>query len=111
VDVSRLPTRDAPGPHFAMGGNAYEANRCTGERMVAEEVRWLVDKVQELLDAYERERPEQRLRTFEQVEQLWETLIHPELKSFRSMQPVWEGQQPPVESSVWYANWAIPDRR
>jgi hypothetical protein len=109
VDYSRLPPPDAPGPHFAMGGNAHEANRGTGERMIADEVRWLGEKAHELLADYNREHPQQRLRTFEQVEQLWETVVRPELKGFRSMQPLWAGGQPPAEASVWYVNWAVPD--
>jgi creatinine amidohydrolase len=109
VDYSRLPAPDAHGPHFAMGGNAREANRLTGERMVADEVRWLGEKAHELLAAYDQETPQQRLRTFEQVEQLWETIIRPELKNFRSMQPNWGDRQPPAENSVWRANWAVPD--
>ena len=35
VDPTRLPSVDDAGPHFAMGANAREANRRTGERMVA----------------------------------------------------------------------------
>jgi creatinine amidohydrolase len=108
VDVSRLPAPDAPGQHFAMGSNAREANRRTGERMVADEVRWLGDKARELLAAYDAAKPARMLRTFEQVEQLWETLIRPELPSFRSMQELQEGQQPPAETSVWRTNWRIP---
>jgi hypothetical protein len=110
VDISRLPPREAPGPHFAMGSNAYDANRSTGERMVADEVQWLGEKAHELLAAYEAEQPRHTLRTFEQVEQLWETLIRPELKQFRSMQELQDGQQPPKKSSVWRTNWCVPDQ-
>ncbi len=109
VDLSRLPPTDAPGPHFAMGGNADEANRRTGERMVADEVRWLGDKAREVLAAYDAERPVQCLRTFAQVEQIWEALIRPALPNFRSMQLLQDGQQPPAEASVWHANWRVPD--
>jgi creatinine amidohydrolase/Fe(II)-dependent formamide hydrolase-like protein len=110
VDLSRFPAPDAPGPHFAMGANAREAHRRTGERMVADEVRWLGDKARELLAAYDTEKPQQQLRTFEQVEQLWETLVRPQLKEFRSMQELQEGQQPPAETSVWRVNWRVPDQ-
>src|SRR5438132_11586332 len=68
VDISRLPPPDAPGPHFAMGGNARDSNRQVGERMVADEVRWLGARAQELLTDYQHEKPKQILRTFEQVE-------------------------------------------
>src|SRR5205085_585408 len=101
VDASRFPPADAPGPHFAMGANARESDRRVGERMVADEVRWLGEKARELLDAYEREKPEHTLRTFEQVEQLWETVVRPALPQFRSMQELQEGQQPPADGSVW----------
>lgn len=41
VDVSRIPPPEAPDPHFAMGDNARESDRRIGERMIADEVRWL----------------------------------------------------------------------
>jgi creatinine amidohydrolase len=110
VDVSRFPPADTPGPHFAMGDNARESDRRVGERMVADEVRWLGEKAQELLNAYEREQPDHPLRTFEQVEQLWETVVRPALPYFRSMQELPEGQSPVPEGSVWHANWPVPKR-
>src|SRR5207248_9852214 len=93
---------------LAMGANAREANRLTGERMVTDEVRWLGEKARELLEAYDRERPTQRLRTFAQVEELWEQVVRPELPSFRSMQELREGQEPVREDSVWFPNWRVP---
>jgi creatinine amidohydrolase len=110
VDISRLPSRDTPGLHFAMGSNAYDAHRAIGERMVADEAQWLGEKARELLAACEAEQPRHTLRTFEQVEQLWETLIRPELQNFRSMQPLQDGQLPPAEGSVWHVNWHVPDQ-
>jgi creatinine amidohydrolase len=110
VDVSRLPPPDTPGPHFAMGGNAYEANRRTGERMVADEVRWLGARSRELRDAYARARPTQRLRTFAEVEQLWETVVRPALKQFRTLQNQWGAPQEPASDSVWRFNWRVPER-
>src|SRR5689334_4147538 len=89
VDPSRLPPAEEPGPHFAMGANAREANRRTGERMVADEVAWLGAKGRELLAIYEQERPVQRLRTFEEVEVLWETVVRPHLGELRTMQSDW----------------------
>ena len=44
VDLSRLPSEDAPGPHFAMGPTVRQSDRRVGERMVADEVRWLGEK-------------------------------------------------------------------
>ena len=110
VDVSRLPSPEDSGPHFAMGADAREAQRRVGERMVADEVRWLGAKAQELLAAYERERPRHTLRTFEDVEVLWETVVRPQLKHFRSMQELWSGQAPVPTDSVWHPNWRVPDR-
>ena len=50
MDMTRLPEPDAPGPHFAMGATAPQANRQEGERMVNDEVEWLGNqKMQELL--------------------------------------------------------------
>ena len=110
VDVSRIPPADAPGPHFAMGANARESNRLVGDRMVADEVRWLVTKAQELLADYEREKPTHKLRTFEDVEVLWDTVVRPALKEFRTMQESWQGQEAVPEGSVWHANWRVPER-
>jgi len=109
VDTSRLPPPDQPAPHFAMGIDAHASSRRVGERMVADEVRWLGRKAQELLAAYQQARPAQRLRTFDQVEQLWDTVVRPALAQFRSMQDVWTGEPPPTDS-VWYENWSVPRR-
>src|SRR6185437_9069003 len=107
VDVSRFPPTDAPGPHFAMGANARVSDRRVGERMVADEVRWLGEKARELLADYERERPEHRLRTWDDVESLWDDVVRPRLPEFRTMQDVWEGREPPPEESVWHRNWRL----
>ncbi|MCZ6633953.1 MAG: creatininase family protein [bacterium] len=110
VDVSRFPPEDEPGPHFAMGATARLSDRQIGERMVADEVRWLGDKAKELLEAYDREKPEHKLLTFEDVETLWETVIRPEFKDFQTMQSTWKGDVELPETSMWYRNWEIPDR-
>ena len=110
VDVSRFPPPEAPGPHFAMGRDARQANRMTGERMVADEVRWLGAKAQELLDAYDRDRPTAHLRTFDDVESFWDSQIRPRLKDFRSMQSAFGSDRPPAEGSRWRTNWAVPER-
>jgi creatinine amidohydrolase len=107
VDLSRIPPLDAPGPHFAMGNDARAANRLVGERMVADEVRWLGAKAAELVEAYDNQQPEHRLQTFADVEQLWATVIEPRLPEFRTMQDLWDGQEPVPEGSVWHANWRV----
>jgi creatinine amidohydrolase/Fe(II)-dependent formamide hydrolase-like protein len=110
VDVSRLPPRDAPGIHFAMGGDAYDSDRRVGERMVVDEVQWIGAKAQELLEAYDREKPRHTLRTFEDVERLWDTVVRPVVKDFLSMQELRQGYDPPPEDSVWYEHWRVPQR-
>ncbi len=110
VDISRVPPPEEPGEHMAMGKDVRLSSRRVGERMVADEVRWLGQKGQDLLEAYERERPQQRLRTFAQVEELWDRVVAPVVKEFASMQEVWPGQEPPPETSVWRENWPVPRR-
>jgi len=108
TDLSRVP-RDQVDQHpFAMGGDVLQSDRRVGERMVADEVRYLGAAGRGLLEAYQREQPTQRLRTFGQVERLWREVVWPELKDCRSMQAAWgEGDAVP-EDSVWFANWAPP---
>ncbi|HEV8637489.1 MAG TPA: creatininase family protein [Chloroflexota bacterium] len=110
VDVSRIPPPDAGahGPHFAMGPNAGEANRRIGERMVEDEVQWLGQKARELLAAYDREAPTDRLRTFAETEVLWTEVVLPALPTFETMQDRWGDQPPPPEGSVWRTNWPVP---
>ncbi len=110
VDVSRIPLEGEPGPHFAMGDDARQANRLVGERMVEDEIRWLGAKADELLADYERLEPTERLRTFEDVEVVWEEVVRPRLKEFKTMQDLFSGQQPLPKSSRWHANWRVPDR-
>ncbi len=108
VDMSRLPPEEQTGTPYAMGRDAYLANRQIGERMVADEVQYLGLKASELLAEYDRILPLQRMVTFEQTEQIWSTVIMPALKNFRSMQDAWEGQPPPPDST-WYKNWKVPE--
>jgi creatinine amidohydrolase len=112
VDVSRQPQRNPselidPKNYFAMGPDAGEANRQVGERMVADEVLWLGEKGGELLAEYDRLHPAHTLRTFDDVEKLWQTVVQPLLKDFISMQAVWEQDPPPPSDSVWRENWKI----
>jgi creatinine amidohydrolase len=105
VDVSRIPKPGDPGaPYFAMGPNAAESDRRVGERMVADEVRWLGDKARELLAEYDRIKPAHGMRTFTRVEELWETLIRPQIPQFKSME--WIEAVP--EDSRWRENQTIP---
>jgi creatinine amidohydrolase len=108
VDVSRLPPADVPGPHFALGHNAREADRRIGQRMVRDEVAFLGERARQLLQDYERLKPPHTLRTFEQVEQLWDELVRPIIGNFQTMQDQWPGQEPVPEGSVWHGNWRVP---
>jgi len=112
VDFSRLPEPGATSPtghHFAMGANAREANRQVGERMVADEVRWLGEKARELLAAYQAPKADRRPLTFGDVERIWEEEVRPRLPEFETMKPRW-GDQEPQEGSRWRANWKVPKR-
>ena len=68
---------------------------------------WLAAKANELLAAYDAAQPAVQLRTYEQTEHLWDTVIRPALPSFRTMQDLWTGDPPP-EDSVWRENWRVP---
>jgi creatinine amidohydrolase/Fe(II)-dependent formamide hydrolase-like protein len=112
VDISRQPKPEPgktidPKEHFAMGPDAGEANRRVGERMVADEVRWLGAKGGDLLAEYDRLRPAHTLRTFAEVERVWRAVIEPLLKDFICMQATWEQDQPPPANSVWRENWGV----
>ncbi len=111
VDLSRLPAPGTPGEHFAMGPNAYQSDRRVGERMVADELRWLGAKARELRAEYARLKPAHTFRTFADVERVWEHVVRPALKEFRTMQLRWsDGPEAEVPAdSCWYANWAVPD--
>jgi creatinine amidohydrolase len=106
VDVSRFPAADAPGPHFAMGPNARQADRRVGERMVADEVCWLGAKAAELLAAYAQNQPAQRRRlTFLDIEQIWARDVLPRLPEFKSMQ--YGDPKSPPNDSIWQLNYTI----
>ena len=109
VDVSRIPAEGWPQPRWAMGANARQADRRVGERMVEDEVRWLGAKAAEMLAEYDRLKPAHTLRTFGDVERLWQTDLWPAVKGFRTMQPIWPGRPPVGPDSVWHANSIIPE--
>jgi creatinine amidohydrolase len=110
VDMSRVPPAGAPGRHFAMGPTVRQSDQRVGGRMVADEVRWLGAKAKELLAAYDAAKPAHKLRTFEDVEVLWENAVRPKLKDFLTMQTSLPGREPVPEDSVWHANWRVPQR-
>ncbi len=100
VDMSRMPDKDETGPHFAMGGNAYDSDRRIGERMVNDEVTWLGDKMKELLEDYAQLNISDRQPvTFREVEQIWNEQVKPVLKTFETMK---NRGEPPPEDSQWF---------
>jgi len=107
VDISRVPTPDEPGPHFAMGDYARESDLRVGEQMVADLVQLLGAKAKELLQDYAKLQPEHNLLTFDGLEEIWEQEVRPQLKDFASMQ---DGEESPPEESRWYTNWHVPNR-
>jgi creatinine amidohydrolase len=111
VDVSRMPPAGTePAPRWAMGPDAREASRRIGERMVEDEVRYLGARALSLLAAYDAARPTARLRTFADVERLWEEVARPAVERFFSMQDrwtVWSLNPDPPDDSVWRANWPV----
>jgi creatinine amidohydrolase len=109
-DMTRLPSKDEPGCHWAMGRNAYDSDRRVGERMVRDEVNYLGEKIKELLTEYERIKPKHTLRTFEDVEHLWKTIIVPQMKNFLCLQTDFQGKEQMIpKDSVWYENSRNPD--
>ena len=110
VDVSRVPAEGVePEPRWAMGHDVRLADRRTGQRMVADEVRHLGAKAADMLAEYDRLRPAHTMRTFLDVEQVWDDVVRPALKDFHTMQQDWPDRSPPPETSVWYANSRLPD--
>ena len=108
VDVSRFPAANEPGPHFAMGPNARQADRRVGERMVADEVRWLGAKAAALLADYDQHKPASRQPlTFMDIERIWANDVLPQLSTFKSM--AYGDNPPPAEGSIWQLNYTIPE--
>lgn len=110
VDVSRFPGKHVQGEVFAMGADAFEADRRVGERMVADEVAWLGRKGGELLAAFREASPAHTFTTFAEVERVWQAVVQPELGSFQSMQMDWDwldSHDLPADSP-WNANRGLP---
>ena len=107
VDYSRIPV-EPEFPLFAMGKDAARAERAVGERMVEDEVAFLAGKKDELLAAYDPQRPS-RLRTFDEVERFWAGEVGPRIKDFASMQAFRGGRAAPPAGSRWAANFNVGD--
>lgn len=110
VDISRLPPKDAPRPQFAMGPNAYDADRRVGERMVRDEVAGLDKIARRLLDEYTRSAPADRKPlSFMDIERIWRDVVVPELPQFSTIKPSPPHRPSPPTDSRWSLNFAVPD--
>jgi Creatinine amidohydrolase len=106
VDVSRFPPSGETGTFFAMGPDAREASRRSGEEMVERQVVWLGAKAAELIGTFEAIAPTARLRSFDDVEKLWQEAVRPALPDFLSMQPDPHRTGLAVpDDSRWAVNW------
>jgi len=92
VDAGRLPPLPlAPagpvGRYFAMGRDAHQASRRIGDRMVDDEVAFLIARAAELVAAHDAApAPEgPTLRSFEDVERFWADVVAPVIGTFKSM--------------------------
>lgn len=110
TDFSRVPPEGTPGEHFAMGGTVRQSSRRIGERMVADEVRYLGEKARELLAAWDAEKPAQRLVTFEDTERVWEEVVRPTLADMRCMNYDQKPENVIPETSRWHVNWQVTKR-
>lgn len=108
VDMSRMPVDATGAPHFAMGPDAAQSDRRVGERMVADEVRWLGEKASELLAQYDERTPAERQPlTFMDIERIWANEVMPVLPNFKTMRYL--ERTPPPADSVWRVNYEIPE--
>jgi len=89
-----------------MSASAQQANRLLGENIVAASARVLSSKGRELLATYASLQPRHTLRTYADVEALWETVVRPRLKEFACMQE--PSGEPPPPDSVWHEHWKLP---
>jgi hypothetical protein len=78
--------------------------------MAGDEVRWLAAKAQALLDEYDAAAEAPGLATFEAVERFWDQEVRRRLPAFKSMSSDFGSGNAVDPSSVWYANWTVPDR-
>lgn len=116
VDISRLPMGEGDEawqrpPYFAMGKNAAESDRRTGERMVDDEIRYLSDLASRLLrefdDAAGSAAEDRRAPTFEETEAIWDSDVKPILGSFESLAFFHDEIGEPPEGSVWRAQYHV----
>lgn len=122
VDISRLPSGEAADagkgdkawaepPYFAMGKNAAESDRRTGERMVDDEIRYLADLATRMLREFDesgRASDEDRVPpTFEETEAIWDSEIRPILDTFESLADFHDDIGEPPDGSVWRPQYRV----
>lgn len=107
VDISRVPPPGTPGKHFAMGSLVPESSLRAGQLMVNDAAEHLGKMAKNLLEEYDRLKPEHKPLTFDGVEEIWDREMRPRIKDLAAMQDVRPGQKPPPEDSRWYANWRV----
>jgi creatinine amidohydrolase len=116
-DLSRLPPAksaarggaESAGTPWAKGPDAHLSDRRTGERMVADEVAYLGAVARRLLGEYKQLSPRHTLRTFEDVERVWKTVIAPRIRDFECVKPDFDGSGDRVpDTSVWSENLRNP---
>jgi len=105
TDMTRMPEQNEPGFHWAMGPDAYKSDRRIGERMVADEVKFVGGKVKELLAEYDRLQPGHTFRTYDDVDKFWSNQIAPKLQDFACIKKGREEPEKIPEYSVWHENW------
>jgi hypothetical protein len=89
-----------------MGSDAREARRTAGTQMVERQVAWLADKAKQLVADFDKKAPKNQLRSFDDVERLWQEIVEPALSTFQSMQPDPHGTGHKIsEPSRWAINW------
>ncbi len=91
-----------------MGEDARASSRREGERMVADEVRFLGETAAELLASYDADVDRPGFPTFASVERFWSSEVEPRLMEFASMQADFgRGTEMPA-GSRWRENSEIP---
>ena len=101
-DFTRLPPEGAPGPHFAMGPDARQADRRIGDRMADDEAAFLGRLAAGLVAEYDRLRPEHRFTTYAAVDAFWKAEVLDCPDRWECMRP--GGDEPVPPDSVWSAN-------
>ena len=108
TDMSRIPDPTDPGPHFAMGPDARDAERRHGESMVVAAAAALADKTRQMVADHDVLRPECQVLTYARIEEIWAEELRPLVAGFACMRDTVSGGKPaPPKDSQWYPNWRV----